>query len=102
MVFSIFASRQSSPPVCLTLEQIRDRLYQTLSDCKDMSAQRAIYRINVAATPPELWLLRSDLHQCIARVHDQAEATRRINAVLDAFEGWVPPQQLTRIPVAQG
>lgn len=96
MVISIFAARQPAP-ARLTLEQIRHRLYDALADCKDMSTQRAIYRINVAASPADLWLLRCDLHQCIARVHNQAEATRRINDLLDAFEGWVPSAQLARI-----
>lgn len=98
MAISNFPARQQALADRLTLEQIRHRLYQVLADCKDMSAQRAIYRINVAATPADLWQLRSDLHQCIARVHDQAEATQRINALLDAFDGWVPSSQLTRIP----
>lgn len=98
MVISIFAARQPSHATPLTLEQIRDRLYHALSDCKDMATQRAIYKINLARTPPDLWVLRCDLHQCIARVHDQAEATRRINALLDVFKGWVPSHQMTRIP----
>ena len=97
MVISIFAGRQPARATRLTLEQIRYRLHQALADCKDMATQRAIYKINVAGTPSDLWLLRCDLHQCIARVHDQAEASRRINALLDAFEGWVPPRQLTAI-----
>ncbi len=97
MVISIFTARQPAPAGRLTPEQIRHRLYQALADCKDMATQRAIYRINVAATPADLWLLRCDLHQCIARVHNQAEATRRINTLLDAFEGWVPSHQLTAI-----
>ncbi len=97
MVMSIFAARQPAPARPLTLEQIRDRLYQAVADCKDMGTQRAIYRINLAMTPADLWLLRCDLHQCIARVHNQAEATRRINDLLDAFQGWVPARQLTPI-----
>ncbi|MDP1567047.1 MAG: hypothetical protein Q8L91_12410 [Polaromonas sp.] len=97
MVISIFAARQPAHASPLTLEQIRHRLYQTLADCKDMGTQRAIYRINLADTPAELWLLRCDLHQCIARVHNEAEASRRINELLDAFEGWVPARQLTPI-----
>lgn len=97
MVLSIFSARQPAPPERLTLEQIRHRLYDALADCKDMSTQRVIYRINVATTPAELWLLRSDLLQCIARVHNQAEASRRINDLLDAFAGWVPPPQLQAI-----
>ncbi|WP_395058031.1 hypothetical protein [Polaromonas sp.] len=98
MANSLFSRRQTAAPDRLSLEQIRERLYAALLDCKDMGAQRVIYRINVAATPSELWLLRSDLHQCIARVHDQAEATRRTNLLLDAFEGWVPSHQLKLIP----
>ncbi|MFN3570842.1 MAG: hypothetical protein ACK4VX_11250 [Polaromonas sp.] len=97
MVISIFAARQPAPARPLTLEQIRQRLYLALADCKDMGTQRAIYRINLAATPEELWLLRCDLHQCIARVHSESEATRRINDLRDAFEGWVPARQLTPI-----
>ena len=97
MVISIFSARQPAPPARLTLEQIRHRLYEALADCKDMSTQRVIYRINVASNPADLWLLRTDLHQCIARLHNQAEATRRINDLLDAFEGWVPARQLASI-----
>ena len=97
MVFSIFAARRPELPARLTRDQIRDRLYQALADCKDMNAQRVIYKINVAPTPADLWLLRCDLHQCIARVHNQGEATRRINDLLDAFEGWVPSGHLTPI-----
>ena len=81
----------------LPLEQIRQRLHQALHDCKGMSAQRTIYNVNVAETAAELWQLRTDLHQCIARAHSQAEADRRINALLDAFGGWIPSAQLTRI-----
>ncbi|MDP2818441.1 MAG: hypothetical protein Q8O29_09230 [Polaromonas sp.] len=98
MVMTFFARQQTAAPDRLSLEQLRERLHAALMDCTDMGAQRVIYRINVAATPSELWLLRSDLHQCIARVHDQAEATRRTNNLLDAFEGWVPSHQLTPIP----
>jgi hypothetical protein len=92
------SARPFAPAGRLTLEQIRQRLYQALADCKDMSTQRVIYRINVTATPAGLWQLRCELHQCIARVHDQAEASRRVDALLDAFEGWVPSHQLKPIP----
>ena len=97
MVISIFAGRLSASTERLTLEEIRHRLHQALSDCKDMAAQRVIYRINVATTPSELWLLRCDLHQCISRTHNQAEASKRVNELLDAFKGWVPARQLTPI-----
>lgn len=98
-IFPEAYSAPAAPPSSdrLPLEQIRVRLHQTLHDCKDMNAQRVIFKINVAQTPGELWLLRCDLHQCISRVHNQSEAARRINALLDTFSGWVPPSQLSPI-----
>ena len=81
----------------LSIEQIRESLQAVLHDCKDMRTQRVIYKINVARTPVDLWLLRSDLHQCIAKVHSQTEAAGRINSLIHVFEGWVPAGQLTPI-----
>lgn len=79
------------------IEQIRECLQTLLRDCKDMRTQRAIYKINVAQTPAELWQLRSDLYQCIAKIHSQAVAAERINSVITVFEGWVPAGQLTPV-----
>ncbi|MCZ8255683.1 MAG: hypothetical protein O9327_08475 [Polaromonas sp.] len=81
----------------LPVEQIRESLQALLHDCKDMRSQRVLYKINVAHTPSELWMLRSDLHQCIAQTHTQAEAAERINSLIEVFEGWLPAGQLTRI-----
>ncbi|WP_372825370.1 hypothetical protein [Polaromonas sp.] len=99
---SIFTPLRPSPaapdtPDRLPLEQIRHQLHQALHDCRSFDAQRIIYRINMAGTPADLWLLRSDLYQCIARARDQTEAARRINALMGTFSGWVPAAQLTRI-----
>ncbi|EJL90024.1 hypothetical protein PMI15_00419 [Polaromonas sp. CF318] len=79
------------------VEQIRESLLALLHDCRDMRTQRLIYKVNVAKTPAELWLLRSDLHQCIAQTHSQSEAAERINSLIDVFEGWLPAGQLLRI-----
>ncbi len=81
----------------LSLGEVQQILRQTLADCKNMNAQRLIYKINVALTPSDLWLLRSELHQCIAQTHNQSEAAERINALIPAFDGWLPASQLTRI-----
>ena len=51
----------------------------------------------MADTPADLWLLRSDLYPCVSRTCDQAEAARRINALLDTFSGWLPATQLARV-----
>ena len=79
------------------IDQIRESLLALLHDCSDMRTQRLIYKIKVAKTPADLWLLRSDLHQCIAQTHSQSEAAERINSLIEVFEGWLPASQLTRI-----
>ena len=81
----------------LPIEHIRHAFHRALHDCKNMGAQRLIYKINVAPTPSDLWLLRSDVHQCIAQTHCQSEAAERINALIPAFDGWLPASQLNRI-----
>lgn len=81
----------------LPLEQVRVALQGLVQDCRDLRTQRLVYQINMARTPEDLWQLRSDLHQCIAQAHSQAEAVTRINSLLTVFEGWLPASQLTRI-----
>ena len=81
----------------MPIEQIRESLLALLHDCRDMRTQRLIYQIKVAKTPSDLWLLRSDLHQCIAQTHSQSEAAERINSLIEVFEGWLPADQLLRI-----
>ena len=87
----------ATQPAHAPIEHIREGLRELLHDCDDMASERAIYKIHVARTAADLWLLRSDLHQCIAQAHSQAEAARRINSVLKLFEGWLPASRLTRI-----
>lgn len=98
-IFAMFKHVPAAPlsPGRLPLEQIRQQLYGALHDCTGMDTQRVTYKIDLAVTPADLWLLRSDLHQCISRTHDQAEAAWRINALLETFCGWIPAIQLSRI-----
>jgi hypothetical protein len=70
---------------------------QTLRDCFDESSERLAQRVLVAKSSQHLWVLRSDLYQCIAQAHSQTEAVERINSLIDAFEGWIPPAQLKSI-----
>lgn len=81
----------------LTLEQIRQLLHNAISDCGGMRAQRVTYKISGCRTAGDLWLLRSDLHQCISQEHSQSVAAERINGLIPAFAGWLPASQLTRI-----
>lgn len=92
------AFSDSGRPVSrVPVEQIQESLVALLHDCGDMRTQRLIYKIKVAKTPADLWLLRSDLHQCIAQTHSQSEAAERINSLIEVFEGWLPAGQLLRI-----
>ena len=81
----------------LPLEKLRETLLTLVHDCTDLRAQRVVYQIRHAPTPAGLWLLRSELHQCIATLQSQTEAAERINSLIPLFEGWVPADQLTRI-----
>lgn len=77
------------------LVSVREQLVRALNDCHDHAAQRVAYQIGVAATAQDLWLLRSDIHQCIAWTHSQAEASARIEPIAETFRGWLPEHQLS-------
>ncbi len=99
-IFGTSISGQSRPEVVekrMPIDHIRSSLRQTLHDCIDVRAQRVLYKIDMAKTAGDLWLLRSDLHQCIAQVHSERVAAERINGLIGAFRGWLPSGQLTRI-----
>lgn len=81
----------------LPLPALRERMAGMLADCDDLVSQRVALKLQIARTPLELWMLRSDVYSCIAQAHSQAEARERINAILPGFEGWLPPRQLVRI-----
>ena len=91
------SSSQQSLTERLPIGQIRESLKAVLHDCHGDTPRRVIYQIDSAATPTDLWLLRSALHQCIAQAHSQNVAAHRINELIEVFEGWIPLAQLTRI-----
>ena len=91
------SSRSQALTERLPIEQIRESLKAVLHDCQSETARRVIYQIESAATATDLWMLRSALHQCIAQAHSQNVAAHRINDLIEVFEGWIPPAQLTRI-----
>jgi hypothetical protein len=92
-----FSNAPEAPGKPMPMEEVRQRLMQTLKDCQVTDAQRLGIRVQATRNAKELWMLRSDLYDCIARHHSQTEAARRINGLLSCFEGWLPPGQLTRI-----
>ncbi len=81
----------------MPLTEIRHRLRSVLADCTALDAQRLQFKVQAAMSAQELWMLRSDLYECVARHHSQSEAAQRINALLPCFDGWLPSRQLVRI-----
>jgi len=81
----------------MPLTEVRQRLRAVLADCTTMDAQRLQFKVQAAMSAQALWMLRSDLYECVARHHSQSEAARRINALLPCFDGWLPSRQLVRI-----
>ena len=76
---------------------IQRALADAINDCDGDRAARIRYKIDMAQTPTQLWDLRSDVHQCIARVHSERVAAARVNDMAGMFVGWIPASQLTRI-----
>ena len=91
-----YAAREAFA-IKMPLAETRRRLHEVLGDCATMDAQRLQFKVLAAMTVHELWMLRSDLYECVARHHSQSEAARRINDLLPCFDGWLPSRQLVRI-----
>jgi hypothetical protein len=79
------------------IAQIKQEMAQVLRDMQGIEAERLRYKINATLSVNELWLVRSNLYQTVAKHHSQSEAALRINALLPSFQGWLPAKQLTRI-----
>ena len=82
----------------MPLADVKKQLAIALDDCRnDVVRLRTAEQIHSATSVTELWMMRCDIYQCVAREKGQGEATRRINSLLPLFEGWVPAKQLTAV-----
>lgn len=79
------------------LETLRFQVQDALYRCEGAMCERMRWRIEEACTAQQLWLLRGEIFQLVARQFCQEEAVRRINALLPAFSGWLPERMLTRV-----
>lgn len=79
------------------VDELRRRCVELLADCQRPHDERIRGQLAGAATPQQLWLMRCEIYQAVARQHCEAEAARRINGLLPLFEGWLPPAALTRL-----
>lgn len=90
--------RGLQPVSRLPLPILKQQIAAVLADCEEAGSHtRMICRINSAACATDLWLLRCDVYQFIARAHGQRVARLRINGLLPYFEGWLPRCQLMRV-----
>jgi hypothetical protein len=81
----------------MTFADLREQVQAALAGCDGPMCERMRWRLEACRNANELWMLRGEIFQLVAKQFSQAEAARRINGLLPAFEGWVPARML--VPV---
>ncbi len=79
------------------LHTVRSALLAAIDDCQGVNAEQLKRRLGTARQHRDLWMLRSDAYRLIALQHCQAIADERMRDLLHLFEGWVAPQELSRM-----
>jgi hypothetical protein len=85
------------PGVSQELGELRERMVAVLEDCHGPAAERLRTRLQRARTASDLWLARCDMYQLIANQHCEGQAVQRINGLVPAFEGRLPPRMLRAV-----
>ncbi len=85
-------SRSAEPAAAAParLEDVRLQILAALGDCESGAAERIRSQIRSVRSGGDLLLLRGDIYQAVAREHCEAEARRRLDALLPMLRGWVP------------
>jgi hypothetical protein len=81
----------------MPIAQIKVHMVQALHDVTGQEIDRLQYKIQSAPTVHALWMLRTDMHQTISKLHSQSEAALRINGLLPCFSQWIAPRQMSNI-----
>lgn len=84
-------------PQKMTLSQVKLKLELCIQDLHGHEAERLRFKIRAVRDVRELWMLRSDVHQVIAKQLGQQVAAQSINSLLPCFAGWIPSKQLSEI-----
>ena len=79
------------------LEDLRRQALATLDDCCGPRCEQLRWRLQHAREVQDLWLLRGEIYQQVAREHCQSQAALRVNQLLPAFAGWLPPHLLVEV-----
>ena len=84
------------------LRLARSAMLRSVHDCSGVPTQRLHSRISLADNHRELWALRADAYNVIARGHCQSIAADRIHDMAHLFHGWVDRAELrSGAPVGQ-
>ena len=84
-------------PTPAGVEDVRQKLLSVLDDCQGFECERLRWRVHMAESAQELWLLRDAVFQVVSSQHCQAQAVDRINGLVPEFEAVLPARQLTRV-----
>lgn len=76
------------------LRLARSAMLRSVHDCSGAPTQRLHRRISLAGNHRELWALRADAYNVIARGHCQSIAADRIHDMAHLFHGWVDRAEL--------
>jgi hypothetical protein len=80
-------SPASRPNGLADMQRMRNALLETVKDCRSVPALRLHGHIARAATSRDLWALRADAHDVIARHHCQTVAVQRIRTLESLRQG---------------
>ena len=69
------------------IQRMRSAMLASVHDCRSVTALRLHGYIARAVTPGDLWALRADAHDVIARQHCQSVAAQRIRVLEPLLEG---------------
>jgi len=88
----------AQPPSTGGIGELRRLSLDALSDCNCNGRLRQ--QLAHATTAQQIWQMRCEMYQAIALRHCESVAVRRLDALLPAFESWLPASAL--VPLGSG
>lgn len=83
------AEAAGEEPRRVELDAIRCQMIRAMCGCSEHHRARAADKVIAAASALELWMVRCDLHQFLARDVGELEAGRRMEGLTGLFRGHV-------------
>lgn len=79
------------------LPTARSALLEVVEDCQGLPVEHVRLKIRSARDHRDLWQLRSEVYRLVSLQHCQSVAEERLRPLVPLFDGWVTPQELSRI-----